>query len=167
MSLTQKQVISRTDCKVGTSSADDYETNPMVKLTWSPVGEQSPVRETPVKEKTVMQSDSISPMPSGISPGPDLKTVGSPTKSDSLPSYVSSPKSGEVTSDPPVVPTPASGSQDVAPPPSEVTLPMLATPPSAQPSKKSRGPSQAPVTKFYPQPDGASPTHKLNRLRTQ
>ena len=77
--LTQKQVISRTDCKVGTLSADDYETNTNVKLTWSPVGEipQSPVRETPVREKLAV--------PSGTSPGANLNSP----KSDSLPSYSS------------------------------------------------------------------------------
>ena len=61
-----------------------------------------------------------------------------------------SPLSGKVTSKPPVAPTQASGSSGTIP---EVTLPLLATPPSVQPSKKSRGPSQAPATAFYPRQD--------------
>ena len=155
---TQQQVISPV-------SARGYETRTHMfdlcdhtkpKSTWSPVGEMpaSPVREsTPVREKLAVQADSTSPVPSGTSPGADLNS----SKSDSLPPYISSPKSGEVTSNPPVVPTPASGSQDVAPPPSEVTLPLLENFPTAQPSRSSRGPSQAPVTSFCPLPDGTSP----------
>ena len=84
------------------------------------------------------------------------EVVSIPRRRTQLRMSSASPSSGKVTSDPPVVPTPASGLSGTNTLP-EVTLPTLATPPSAQPSKKSRGPVEAPVTKFYPLPDGASP----------
>ena len=75
---TQKQVISRTDCKVGTGSVAEYETNPKIKLTWSPVGELSPVREPPVKE-WLSPGRTVLPVPvsSDTSPLPDLSPLKS------------------------------------------------------------------------------------------
>ena len=151
--LSQPQVISRTvrddqswidHPSDGTPPAVAYETT---KLATSPVREipRSPVKETPVKESGKSEHTSPSEdvsshspqspekqaVPLGTSPGADSGLdSASPAK------HPKSPTSGEVTSDPPVVPTPASGLQDVEPPPSSVTLPTLATPPSAQPSKK-------------------------------
>ena len=133
-----------------------------VEFTGTPsmVGDtNSPVREAPVKERlspdnTVLQapvsSDTVQLQSLAVDHQPSLPINDSILSDsgidldqslDSIDTkHYGSPQSGKVTSNPPVVPTPASGSQDVAPPPSEVILPTLATPPSAQPSKKSRGP---------------------------
>ena len=150
--LTQQQVISPvfvsdTGCDtkdnlLTTSIQPDVLDFPIkVEFTETPsvVGETSPVREFPVKERlspdhTVLpapvSSDTVQPtLPindsilsdSGVDLDQSLDSID--TK------HYGSPQSGKVTSNPPVVPTPASGSLDVAPPqPFEVTLPEVTLP---------------------------------------